>query len=168
MKIEDIELDKTKLDQLHQDLLAGGLAYEYSGGRLQLTPPETRVIGSHALGLSSERIKDIQNAHTQWLHVAYSTLLVPEGRQLVSSLLSRDDIRRTEITHFSPKRPLYGEEDGFITPTNITRIDHLYDGDGNILGCDPNLVPMGMGYTNAYVRGIGNILGENVFLGNIG
>ncbi len=168
MKIEDIELDRDKLNQLHQDLLTGGLAYEYGGGRLQLTPPESKAIGSHSLGLSNSRIREIQEAHMQWLTVAYSTLSTSEGRHLVNSLLSRDDIKRIELRHFSCSRPLYSDEGGYITSTNITRIDHLYDGKGNILGCDPNLVPMGMGYTNAYVHGIGSILGDNPFLGNLG
>ena len=166
MQLENIELDKSKLDSLHSRLLNDGLGYEYQKGN-HLVPPETSIIGSHNLGLSGRRIADIQAAHRQWLNVAHTTLSTQEGHQLIKSLLADDDRKKLELDHYQPSKPLYSNDNGYITSANLTRIDHLYDGNGNILGCDPNLVPLGAAYAHAYTEGVGNIIDPNTLLGSL-
>ncbi len=166
MKPENIELNKTKLDELHRGLLTSGLAYEYGNERLHLVPPEPHVIGSHNLGLDHQRVTDIQTAHSQWLEVAYSTLVTTEGKTLVQSLLSKEDQAKLEFDYFCPTRPLYGV-DGYISNAHLTRIDHLYNGQGEVLGCDPNLIPLGFAYVYAYSNGINQLLENEPLLGDI-
>lgn len=95
-----------------------------------------RVTPGAEIGLGPDQRIRIEKGVSSLLEVAQISLRQEEMRKFIEGLLSEEDKLKLEFNSFDPNQ-------SYILPASIARVDLLRKEDGELLSCDPNLLPIG-------------------------